>query len=154
MPSSAWLTLVYFPVSAATAVRLMLGRRGADLAQGHVHLDGLVGGFEGVGRAVVAVDAIHHADRRRRRIALEIRAAINPHLARGQRGHADPGNDLPLRVGGVVFHPVGHVHVPVDAAEEALARLAAADADREPHGVGRVVLVGKIVHEATGRGCR
>ena len=26
MPSSAWLTLVYFPVSAATAVRLMEGR--------------------------------------------------------------------------------------------------------------------------------
>ena len=67
-------------------------------------------------------------------------AELGDHALR-QLGHAHPGNLLPRLVAGEVFDLVADVHVPVDAADRAVGRVAAADLQEHAHGEGRVGFV-------------
>ena len=103
-------------------------------------IDQVVRWAEVVRRPIVTVYAVHCPDRVLRRIVFEISRAEFSDLTSGV-GEANPGNGLPPFVCSNVFHLVGKVHVPVNAADRTAIRVTAADLEQQTHCEGRVRFV-------------
>src|SRR5450631_1118298 len=88
-------------------------------------------------RTVVAIHAVHFADFKTGDVVGEFRLAKDRDDTLRVNG-SHPGNLLPGRIRGDVFHLVADHHVPVNAADRATGRVRSADLDGEPDGVGRV----------------
>ncbi|MFN9957227.1 MAG: hypothetical protein ACK55I_29335, partial [bacterium] len=81
---------------------LDVGELPRERARVEGRLDRVVGSREGVGRAVVAIDAVHHPDLVHGRLALEFVGAEHPRGAVALVDEPHPRDGLPLLVGGVI----------------------------------------------------
>src|SRR5688572_5539895 len=97
-----------------------------------------------MGRAIVAINAIHSANFMLRRIALKIRCSIFSDLS-GRIGKSDPWDDLPLSIGGDVFDLVREIHVPVNPTGLTVCRVTAPHIKRESYGKSRIRFIGQIM---------
>ena len=119
-------------------------QRAVDVAQADGEVHGVVGCLILVGRPVVAIHAVHRADRETGRV---VRKPLGPKLGDyALRVHdADPGDFLPRHIGGDVLDLVLDVHVPVDAAFRPVRRVGTADFHQETEREGRVGFVAEEV---------
>jgi hypothetical protein len=106
-----------------------------------------------VRRLAVAVDAVHRADRVFGRVIVKIFISIDRSCSRCQVGDAHPRDDLPLGVGRDVFDLLVPADVPVDAVGRTVGA-AVPDLQQQPHGEGRVRVVGEVVVKGAVDSCR
>ena len=95
-------------------IGLDVGQRSVDLAQLHRQIHSGVGGIEDVGRAIVAIHAVHDSNRGRvHSIGKSGGAKFRHYLVRV--GHPNPGDLLARRICGEILDFLADVHVPVNA---------------------------------------
>src|SRR5262249_5388051 len=112
------------------SVRLYPRQSRINLLRCHRVIDGGIRRVETVGRAVMAIEAIHRPDCMVRRVILEIRGAILGDFT-SRISEANPGNDLPLRVCGALLDFILRADMPMDAFDDLVAKVSATDFQNE-----------------------
>ena len=118
--------------------------RGVDAGEGHRLINGGIRSHELVGWPVVAVHAVHVADRMLGWVILELCGAVFGGLAIGV-GHADPRDVEAVVVERDELDLIGDIHVGMNAFNRPADGIAATDLENHRYGEGGVGFIGEEV---------